>query len=65
MSCSACSAHVEKAVASLKGVKAAAVSLLTNSMTVQYDEAVVSAEEIIAAVKKSGCFSGERGQNKA
>ncbi len=54
MSCSACSAHVEKAVASLKGVKAAAVSLLTNSMTVQYDEAVVSAEEIIAAVKKSG-----------
>ena len=42
MTCSACSAHVEKAVSRLDGVQKAEVSLMTNSMTVQYDEAVLS-----------------------
>ena len=37
MTCSACSAHVEKAVKRLDGVQKAEVSLMTNSMTVQYD----------------------------
>lgn len=32
MTCSACSAHVEKAVNKLEGVKAASVNLLANSM---------------------------------
>ena len=36
MSCAACSAHVEKAVAAVPGVSAVAVSLLTNSMQVEY-----------------------------
>ena len=35
MTCSACSAHVEKAVSRLDGVQKAEVSLMTNSMTVQ------------------------------
>ncbi len=34
MTCSACSAHVEKAVSRLDGVQKAEVSLMTNSMTV-------------------------------
>ena len=39
MTCSACSAHVEKAVNKLEGVKTASVSLMTNSMTAEFDEA--------------------------
>ena len=58
MSCSACSAHVEKAVSALDGVLETQVSLLTNSMTVDYDFAVVSAEDICIAVKKAG-YSAE------
>ena len=53
MSCAACSAHVEKAVAALPGVKSVSVSLLTNSMGVEF-EAPATAEEICAAVDKAG-----------
>ena len=49
MTCSACSAHVEKAVSRLDGVQKAEVSLMTNSMTVQYDEDVLSPGGIIDA----------------
>ncbi len=54
MSCSACSAHVEKSVAALEGVEHVTVNLLTNSMQVEYDEAAVSEKDIIKAVKKGG-----------
>ena len=45
MTCAACSAHVEKAVAAVEGVSEVTVSLLTNSMSVQYD-APASAQAI-------------------
>ena len=51
MSCAACSARVEKAVSQVPGVKACAVSLLTNSMGV---EGTAEPEAIIAAVKAAG-----------
>lgn len=54
MTCSACSAHVEKAVAKVSGVSSVTVSLLTNSMTVNYDENSASADNIISAVEKAG-----------
>lgn len=54
MSCSACSAHVEKSVAALKGVGSVSVNLLTNSMQVEYDETVLSEKDIVKAVKKGG-----------
>ena len=54
MTCSACSAHVEKAVNRLEGVKTASVNLLANSMTAEFDEGVLSAEDIIQAVIQSG-----------
>ncbi len=54
MTCSACSAHVEKAVCRLEGVAEVNVSLLTNSMQVTYDEDAASSEAIIEAVKSSG-----------
>lgn len=54
MSCSACSAHVEKSVSALQGVQQVTVNLLTNSMVVEYDESAVSEKDIIKAVKKGG-----------
>ena len=54
MTCSACSAHVEKAVCKVEGVEEVSVSLLTNSMQVTYDESTASAGTIIDAVKASG-----------
>ena len=54
MTCSACSAHVEKAVQKLEGVSSASVSLMLNRLTVEYDETVLSDEAIISAVEKSG-----------
>lgn len=58
MSCAACSARVEKAVAGLPGVTACSVSLLTNSMGVEGD---VSAEQVIAAVENAGYGASEKG----
>ena len=52
MSCSACSARVQKAVAALNGVADVSVNLLKNNMMVSYDPAVLSAREIIDGVEK-------------
>ena len=54
MSCSACSARVERVVNNLAGVEKADVNLLANSMVVDFDESAVSGERIIAAVEKAG-----------
>ena len=54
MTCSACSAHVEKSVAKTQGVQSVEVSLLTNSMQVVYDEAQTDPSKIIRAVEQSG-----------
>ena len=54
MTCSACSAHVEKAVNRLEGVRTASVNLLANSMSAEYDESILSLEDIIQAVIQSG-----------
>ena len=43
MSCAACASHVEKAVAAVPGVASVAVSLLTNSMQVDYAPAAAPA----------------------
>lgn len=53
MTCAACSAHVEKAVRGVDGVKEVSVSLLTNSMTVTYD-APATDEKICSAVSAAG-----------
>ena len=53
MSCAACSAHVEKAVAAVPGVAGVSVSLLTNSMQVEYEADPVP-EDVIAAVEGAG-----------
>ena len=53
MSCAACSAHVEKAVAAVPGVAGVSVSLLTNSMQVEYEADPVP-DAVIAAVEGAG-----------
>ncbi|MCK9168821.1 MAG: heavy metal translocating P-type ATPase [Treponema sp.] len=53
MTCAACSAHVEKAVAAVPGVKNVSVSLLTNSMGVEFASPATE-ESICAAVDKAG-----------
>lgn len=54
MTCAACQAHVQKAVDKVDGVTECAVNLLTNSMTVSYDEGQTSPQAIIAAVENAG-----------
>ena len=54
MSCSACSASVEKSVHKLEGVGEVNVNLLSNSMTVEFDEAVLDHSKIIDAVVEAG-----------
>lgn len=54
MSCSACVAHVEKGVRKLDGLNAVQVNLLTNSMSVRYDETSLSTGAIETAVKDAG-----------
>ena len=51
MSCAACSARVEKAVAKVPGVTACSVSLLTNSMGV---EGSADPAAVIVAVETAG-----------
>ena len=54
MSCASCSAHVEKAVAKVPGVISVSVSLLTNSMMVDFDQQKTAPEAIIQAVQQAG-----------
>jgi len=64
MTCSACSAHVDKSVRKLQGVCEVNVNLLKNSMEVEYDEAVVDDNKIIAAVASGGYGASVAGQKQ-
>ncbi len=61
MTCSACSAHVEKSVSKLDGVDKVSVNLLTNSMQVEYKEDVTSEDNIIGAVVDAGYGASVKG----
>lgn len=65
MTCSACSAHVEKAVGKLEGIQAVNVNLLQNSMVVEYDETALQTEDIIRAVESGGYGASPQGANPA
>lgn len=54
MSCAACSAHVDKAVRSIPGVSDVSVNLLANSMTVIFDDSIVTNDMIFKAVEHAG-----------
>lgn len=59
MSCSACSARVQKTMDNLDGVINAEVNLLSNKMTCEFDENVLSVKDIVSAVKKAGYGASE------
>ena len=65
MTCSACSAHVEKSVCKLEGVASVNVNLLQNNMTVEYDEAALGTADIIHAVESGGYGAFVQGAKKA
>ena len=54
MTCSACSSGIERTVCRLDGVERAEVSLMGESMLVEYNENVINGEEIIQAVVRLG-----------
>ena len=54
MTCSSCSANVEKAVRKLPAVESVNVNLLSNSMTVEFDEENIDTATIIGAVEDAG-----------
>ena len=58
MSCAACVARVEKAVAKVPGVTAVSVSLLTNSMGV---EGTAADAAVIEAVRQAGYGASKKG----
>ena len=54
MTCSACSSRVDKSVRKLEGVKDVNVNLLTNSMSVEFDDTMINNDRIIDEVKEIG-----------
>ena len=54
MMCASCVSHVKKAAESVKGVELVEVNLLTETMSVIFDEQVTNDDEIINAVEKEG-----------
>jgi len=61
MTCASCVAHVEKSVRKLEGIQAVNVQLMTNSMTVTYDDKQVDVKKIESSVQKAGYEAFARG----
>ena len=61
MTCAACQAHVEKAVQRLDGVDGVAVNLLSGSMTVDFDDSVLTEDDICTAVDRAGYSASPQG----
>ncbi len=62
MTCASCSSHVEKAASGVAGVDSAAVSLLTNTLSVKTDSA--NDADIIKAIQDAGYDASPLGQSK-
>lgn len=65
MTCSACSAAVEKAVKKVEGVETVTVNLLTNSMSVAYNPDVTGEAAIVGAVDNAGYGAALHGAKPA
>ena len=65
MTCSACSARIDKNVNKLEGVIEANVNLLSNSMQVKYDESVIDEKQIIKVVEDTGYGASMAGNKKS
>jgi len=54
MTCAACAARIEQAVAHSEGVTTAAVNYATHRLTVEFDPTLISLEQIGAVITKTG-----------
>lgn len=54
MTCASCAQTIEKTTTKLTGMESAAVNLATEKLTVQYDESVLTEEDIKEAVANAG-----------
>ena len=61
MTCSACSSAVNRAVSKIDAVSEVNVNLMTNSMSVTYDENVITDKDITKAVEDAGYFATVQG----
>jgi Cu+-exporting ATPase len=66
MTCTACSAAIERSLKKVPGIKIAAVNFATEKASVTYNPAIVRMSEIKAAIKKAGYepLAIEAGQSK-
>jgi len=64
MTCSACSANVERAVKKLDGIETVNVNLLANRMTAEYDEQKLDDSVIVGAVIAAGYGASVKGEQK-
>ncbi len=60
MTCSACSSHVDSTISKLSGVNNVTVQLLSNSMQVEFDDEVISSQDICDAATKAGYQTTEK-----
>ncbi len=65
MTCSACSSAVNRAVLKIEGINYANVNLMTNSMTVDYDENKASCDDIIKSVTAIGYGISTKNRQKS
>ncbi len=64
MSCAACVARVEKAVGALDGVNSVSVNLLAGSMTADWNDKIISENDIIEAVESAGYTASIKGKEQ-
>ena len=57
MTCAACQANVQRALARRRGSTRAAVNLMTHEATVDYDPALASPQALVDAVNDTGYLS--------
>ncbi|WP_326911140.1 heavy metal translocating P-type ATPase [Sedimentibacter sp. MB31-C6] len=65
MTCSACSARIEKNINKTDGIQEASVNLLSNNMTVKYDESLLNESDIIKIVQETGYGASIVGKEKS
>ena len=64
MTCSSCSSGIERTVSKLDGVESVVVNLLSNNMTVEYDEEKLNVNKIMDVVEGLGYEISEVGGNR-
>lgn len=63
MTCAACSSIIEKVIGKLEGIYSVSVNLTTNTAQIQYNEKLVSLDEIQAKMNKLGYPSRLKSEN--